>query len=152
MAKSTKSSLAERRRNARIRAMQALYQQDIAGGDIGEILTQFHETQELDRVDVPFFEELFRGVVTHIDELDDVLTPLLDRKIEDLDAVERAILHLAGFELKERLDTPYKVVINESVELAKKFGAEQGHKYVNGVVDKLAKRYRTLELSAGKLK
>jgi N utilization substance protein B len=114
---------------------------------VGDILKQFLETQELDRVDVGYFEELFNGVLGSIDALDALLTPCLDRKIEELDAVERSILRLASFELKERLDVPYKVVINESVELTKKFGADQAHKYVNGVVDKLARSLRAVELT-----
>jgi len=140
--------LARDRRNARIRAMQALYQQDMAGGDCGEIIAQFHETQEFDRVDAEYFETLFRGVLTQIDALDAAIVPFLDRKLDDLDAVERSILRLAGYELKARLDIPYRIVINEAVELAKKFGAEQGHKYVNGVVDNLARQFRATELQA----
>ncbi len=137
-----------RRRNARIKSLQALYQQDVAGGDIGSILKQFHETQQLERVDIPYFEEIFRGVLSQLDDLDRMLEPHLDRRLDELDPVERAILRIASFELKNRLDIPYKVVINESVELAKRFGADQGHKYVNGVIDHLARCVRKLEMQA----
>ncbi|MCB1758023.1 MAG: transcription antitermination factor NusB [Gammaproteobacteria bacterium] len=148
MANPQKINRSQMRRNARVKAMQALYQQDMAGGEIGDILAQFRETQELDRVDIGYFEELFRGVLGELDALDAELGPLLDRPLAELDAVERSILRIAGFELKSRLDIPYKVVINEAIELAKKFGAEQSHKYINGVVDKLAQACRRLELTA----
>lgn len=148
MSNPPKAKRTEARRQSRVKAMQALYQHDIAGGEVADILTQFRETQEMGRVDMEYFDEVFRGVTSQIDEIDGLLTPYLDRKITDLDAVERSILHIAVFELKDRLDIPYRVVINESVELAKKFGAEAGHKYVNGVVDKLARDLRVAEVQA----
>lgn len=138
----------EGRRNARVKAMQALYQIDVAGGETGSIVSQFLETQDMTRVDTEYFSTLFRGVCGELDELDDALVPHLDRRLEDLDAVERAILRLAAWEFKTQLDVPYKVVINEAVELAKKFGAEKGHRFVNGVVDKLARDFRGFELGA----
>lgn len=138
----------EGRRNARVKAMQALYQIDVAGGETGSIVSQFLETQDMTRVDTEYFTSLFRGVCSELDAMDDALVPYLDRRLEDLDAVERAILRLAAWEFKSQLDVPYKVVINEAVELAKKFGAEKGHRFVNGVVDKLARDFRGFELGA----
>ncbi len=148
MSQPTRIKRTEGRRNARVKALQALYQYDLAGGDIADVLQQFHETQPMDRVDIAYFETLFRGIIKELDTLDSAIIPCLDRNLDDLDVVERSILRIAGFELKERLDIPYKVVINESIELAKKFGAEQSHKYINGVVDRLAHLYRELELQS----
>ncbi|MDO6461172.1 transcription antitermination factor NusB [Granulosicoccaceae sp. 1_MG-2023] len=138
----------EGRRNARIKTMQALYQIDVAGGDTGAIISQFLETQDMSRVDTEYFTTLFRGVCGEMDALDEALGAHLDRPLDDLDAVERAVLRLAAWEFKTQLDVPYKVVINESVELTKKFGAEKGHRFVNGVVDKLARDFRAMELNA----
>ena len=99
--------------------------------------------------DVRYFEELVRGVPTHLDEIDAHLAPLLDRSIEQVDLIERALLRLGAYELQHHLEVPFRVVINEAVELAKAYGAEQGHRYVNGILDKLAKSLRPLERSAG---
>jgi N utilization substance protein B len=95
--------------------------------------------------EVPYFKELLHGVPAHLTELDEQLKPCLDRAIESVDPVERAILRLGTFEFVHHPEVPYRVVINEAVELAKVFGAEQGHKYVNGVLDKLAKKVRPVE-------
>jgi N utilization substance protein B len=91
-----------------------------------------------------------RGVPTHLVELDELLKPSLDRAIESVDPVERAILRLGVYELSHKPEVPYRVVINEAVELAKVFGAEQGHKFVNGVLDQVAKKVRTLEVNVGR--
>jgi N utilization substance protein B len=96
--------------------------------------------------ELAYFEALLHGVPAHLDELDELLGPYLDRSIESVDPVERAILRLGAFELRYQLEVPYKVIINESIELSKVFGAEQGHKYVNGVLDKLARQLRSGEL------
>ena len=95
---------------------------------------------------------LLHGIPASISELDEKLTPCLDRSIESVDPVERAILRLGAYELINRLEVPYRVVINEAVELAKVFGAEQGHKYVNGVLDKLAHQVRKAEIQAKRQK
>jgi N utilization substance protein B len=98
--------------------------------------------------DLEYFEDLVRGVDTHRAELDAALAPLLDREIEQVDPIERAALRLGAYELKCRPDVPYRVVLNEAVELAKRFGAEHGHTYVNGVLDKLAREWRGTEAGA----
>ena len=95
--------------------------------------------------DLEYFEDLVRGVEAHRAELDAGLKPFLDREIEQVDPIERATLRLGAYELKHRPDVPYRVVLNEAVELAKRFGAEHGHTYVNGVLDKLAREWRAAE-------
>ena len=126
--------------------MQALYQWQMAGQDVRDIVGQFLAEQDADTFEVPYFKDLMSGVPSHVEELDAELSPCLDRAIASVDPVERATLRLAAYELAHHPEIPYRVVINEAVELAKIFGAEDGHKYVNGVLDKLAKKLRTLEM------
>ncbi|MCB1851041.1 MAG: transcription antitermination factor NusB [Gammaproteobacteria bacterium] len=143
--------MASRKSQARQCAIQAIYQWQMTGqdpGDIRHVQAQFLSDQERGGFDGSYFSVLLQGVATHLDMLDQQLRPCLDRSIESVDPVERAILRLGAFELIHRLEVPYRVVINEAVELAKVFGAEQGHRYVNGVLDKLAKQVRTTELQA----
>lgn len=128
--------------------MRALYQWQVTGQDIGDIVNQYLANNDVRKFDVPYFQDLFRGVPTHIDELDAQLNPLLDRGLEQVDLVERAVLRLGAYELQHHPEIPYRVVINEAVELAKEYGAEQGHRYVNGVLDKLSKSLRSLERRA----
>ena len=99
-------------------------------------------------MDLEYFQALLHGVPAHVDELEARLEPLLDRKLDDLDPIERTLLRMGSFELEHRLDVPYKVVINEEVALAKKFGATDSHKYVNGVLDKVARELRKAEIDA----
>lgn len=134
------------RSQARHHAVQAIYQWQMTGQDLNEIKNQFLLEEDPKKFEVEYFDELLRGVPTNLQKLDEQLTPCLDRSIESVDPVERAILRLGAFELIHRLDVPYKVVINEAVELAKVFGAEQGHRYVNGVLDKLARATRQAEM------
>ncbi|MCL4171180.1 UNVERIFIED_CONTAM: hypothetical protein GTU68_001275 [Idotea baltica] len=94
------------------------------------------------KVDVQYFQELLRGVVTHYKELDVALMPHTERPFEEVDQIEKAILRLTAFELKHRVDVPYKVAMNEGIELAKKFGADDSHRFVNGVLDKALKELR----------
>jgi N utilization substance protein B len=122
--------------------MQAIYQWQMTGQEPNEIDRQFREHVGLSKADDDYFHALLYGVITHTDELDEMLSPHIDRIVNHVDPVERAILRSACFELAHRPDVPYKVVINEAVELTKKFGAEQGHKFVNGVLDKVAPRLR----------
>jgi len=133
------------RRKARHYAVQGIYQWQMSGAPTADIENQFIESINPKKVDVPYFLELIQGTLTQLHSLDEQLTPHLDRTIDEVDPVERAILRLAAWELSERHDIPYKVVINEALELAKVFGAEDGHKYVNGVLDKVAKILRPLE-------
>jgi N utilization substance protein B len=98
--------------------------------------------------DLEYFEDLLHGVEQHVDELDVALKPYVDREVAQIDPIERAALRLAAYELKYRLDVPYRVVINEAIEVTKRFGADHGHSYVNGVLDKLAGELRAAEKGA----
>ena len=133
---------------ARERAMQALYQWQMTGQNLADIEQQFITEQDMKSVDKGYFKELLHEVPTHIDEFDAMCGELLSRPIEQVDPVERAILRIGLYELQQRLDIPYRVVINEAVELAKSFGAEAGHKFVNGTLDKAAKSLREVEVKA----
>lgn len=133
------------RRRARRALVQAVYQWQMTGADAAAVTAEFGEA--LTRADRDFFQELLRGVMSTSAELDSLLAPLLDRDVSDLDQVERAILRLGTYELAHRIDVPYRVVIDEYVELAKLFGAEEGYKYVNGVLDGLSHLLRKPERS-----
>ena len=135
------------RRKARTLIVQALYQWYISKLDPLEIEAQFHE-QNGGKIDWEYFSEVFLEIPKQQEALDKHISPLLDRELNSLDPVERALLYLGTFELANRIDIPYRVVINECVELAKTFGATDGHKYINGVLDKLAKNLRSVELSS----
>lgn len=138
------------RRVARGLAMQALYQWHMAGQSLNEIEAQFRADNDFSAVDGAYFHELLHGVPSHKSELDGHIEPLLDRPLADLDPVELAILRLSAYELLRRVDVPYRVVINEGIELAKVYGATDGHKFVNGVLDKLAPSLRAAEVKANK--
>lgn len=142
--------MSRKRSQARNHAVQALYQWQVTGQDIGSITNQFLAEQDNDTFEVAYFRDLLQGVPTHLTQLDEALKPHLDRSIESVDLVERAILRLGVYELAEHPEVPYRVVINESVELAKTFGADQGHKYINGVLDKVAQDLRAVEVKAGR--
>ena len=131
---------------ARRCAMQALYQWQMTGQDVEEIIEQYRTEQDMGKVDVPYFEELLRRVVLRVHELDEYLQPVLDRPVREVDPVEAAILRMSTCELADYPDIPFRVVINEAVELAKTFGAVNGHKYVNGILDKVASRIRPQEI------
>jgi len=137
--------VSRKRSRARSHAVQALYQWQVTGQDLGSIIDQFLAEQDPRRFDVDYFSELVRGVPTSLSRLDEALGRHLDRPVGQVDLVERAILRLATYELVQHPEIPYRVVINEAVELAKTYGAEQGHRYVNGVLDKLAREQRALE-------
>lgn len=135
------------RRKARTLIVQALYQWYLSKSNPLEIEAQFHE-QNGGKIDWEYFSEVFLEIPKQQEALDKHISPLLDRELNSLDPVERALLYLGTFELASRIDIPYRVVINECVELAKTFGATDGHKYINGVLDKLAKSLRSVELSS----
>jgi N utilization substance protein B len=135
------------RRKARTLIVQALYQWYISKSDPLEIEAQFHE-QNGGKIDWEYFSEVFLEIPKQQEALDKHISPLLDRELNSLDPVEKALLYLGTFELANRIDIPYRVVINECVELAKTFGATDGHKYINGVLDKLAKSLRSVEFSS----
>ncbi len=136
------------RRKARRLALQALYQWQISANEPSSIEMQFVEDNNTTKVDMDYFAELLHAVPRHVDVLDSLIQPQMTRSIAEVDPVERAVLRLATYELKYRPDVPYKVVINEAIELAKVFGGTDGHKFVNGVVDKLAARIRSTESTA----
>lgn len=138
--------MSRQRSRARHYAVQALYQWQLAGQDVGDIVAQFLTGPEAAKFDTDYFRDLLRGVTTHAAELDGHLSPHVDRPIGQIDPVERAILRLGAYELRHRVEVPYRVVINEAIELAKTFGAEQGHKYVNAVLDRLAPLLRAAEM------
>jgi len=133
------------RRKARRALVQAVYQWQMAHADTFVLESEFLASQALEKADVEFFRELLRGVVHHSADLDALFEGYLDRSVKSLDQVELAILRLGAFELKNRIDVPYRVVIDEYVELAKLFGAEDSFKYINGVLDRLAREVRQLE-------
>ena len=133
------------RHNARRAAVQALYQWQLTGQSPGEIEKHFILGHEMEGVDVEYFHHLVREIPLHKSELDDHIAPHLDRKLNDVDPVELACLRLGAYEIEFHLEIPYKVVLNEAVELAKVFGAEHGHKYVNAILDKIALELRPHE-------
>ena len=135
---------------ARQRAMQALYQWQMTGQNPLDIERQFMEEQDMKKVELKYFQELLHQIPKCLNELDALSGAVLDRSIEQVDPVERAILRIGTYELKHRIDIPYRVVINEAVELAKVFGAEQGHKYINGILDKVAQKVRAIEVNAAR--
>lgn len=145
-----KTSRTQQRRYARERALQALYQWDVGNAQSTDVREQFLQTQDMSRVDVDYFVELFTGISHDPDVVDKAMGDALDRPIDDLDPIERAVLRVAVFELTQRPDIPARVVINEGVEITKRFGADKGHRYVNGVLDKLAKQLRPDEMKHGK--
>jgi N utilization substance protein B len=138
----------EGRRRARRRALQAIYQWQITRQEAEEILAQFRARQDFSQVDEAHFEILLRGVIEASDELDRRLASFLDRPMGQVDLMERVVLRLGAFELLHCPDLPYKVVLDESVDLARRFGSEQGHSYINGVLDKAAKSWRSEEIAA----
>lgn len=137
----------KRRSLARQYALQALYQWQMTGQDIRLIQEQFMEDEELAQADVELFVTLLHGVPGDLSRLDAAISELINRPLEQVDPVERAILRIGAYELLNTSYIPYRVIINEAVELAKLFGAEQGHRYVNGVLDKMARRVRDVEIS-----
>lgn len=130
------------RRRARRAALQGLYQWQATGQPAEEIIAQFDEEKVSANVDRDYFRRVVRGVIHNVESLDAALAPFLYRPLGQVDPVERAVLRLAAFELSHCDDVPWRVIIDESVELARAFGAEQGHRFVNGVLDRLAPSIR----------
>ena len=130
---------------ARRRAAQAVYAWQVGGNPMRDVIEEFRHEQDMEIADLDYFEDLLRGVEKHCADLDAGLAPWLDRDMAQVDPIERAILRLAAYELCHRPDVPYRVVLNEAVEVAKRFGAEHGHTYVNGVLDKAAREWRAAE-------
>ena len=140
----------DRRRAARELALQALYQLHMNGDTVSNIETQFLTDQDFKHADKRLFGKILRGVSLQIATLDAMVAEHLDRELDDLDPIERNILRMGAFELSDSVAVPYRVVINECVELGKVFGATDGHKYVNGILDKLAAQCRQIEVTASK--
>ncbi|TVZ40684.1 NusB antitermination factor [Alteromonadaceae bacterium 2753L.S.0a.02] len=139
------------RSRARHFAMQAIYQWQMNGNPLNVIEAEFHTDNDMSKVDTDYFHEIFHGVAAHKTELDESFQPYLKSlTLEKIDPVTLALLRQASYEFKHRVDVPYKVVINEAVNLAKKFGAEDSHKFVNGVLDKVAADLRPLEVKAAR--
>ena len=117
---------------------------------MNEIEAQFRVDNDFTFADLPYFHDILHGVHAHLTEIDTALAPCLDLTIEELDPVELCVMRLSAWELLYRVDVPYRVVINEGIELAKVYGSTDGHKFVNGVLDKLAPRLREAEVKAYK--
>ena len=144
----TKASSTGARTRARELLLQALYQQQIAGHDSAELLRQFKEQTAYDRVDQEFFDAALPDICATQSELETVIDVVVDRPMEQLDPVEKGILLIGIYELQTRPDVPFRVIINEGINLAKRFGALDGHKYINACLDKAAQQLRSAEVQA----
>ena len=136
------------RHRARELALQGVYQWKLSGGEAAQIAQQIREEKNLGRYDAEFFVSLLRGVLAQHAQLEAAVSPHLDRNIAELSPIEFSVLLLGAYELAHHPEIPYRVVINEAVELAKTFGGADGHKYVNGVLDRLAAQVRAAEVKA----
>ena len=135
------------RQKARRLVVQALYSWEIGGIDVGAIESHFRATNDMEKVDTDLFHDILFGVATNRIEIDQTFEPYLDRNREHLDPVSRAVLRLSTFEMLYNIQVPYKVVINEAVNLAKTFGPEDAFKFINGVLDKVAVNSRAIEVA-----
>ena len=138
------------RSRARRRALQAIYAWQLSATPIDAVVTQFRSEQDMEIADLAYFEDLVRGVGEHQKGIDAALSEHLDREVDQVDPIERAVLRLAAYELLHRVDVPYRVVINEAIEITKRFGADHGHTYVNGVLDRVAAETRATEVAAAR--
>lgn len=136
------------RRKTRTFLLQAIYQWQVNKVAISALEAQFRSEFDMSDADIVYFREVLEGVLTHTTELDALYEPYLDRNLDNVDMIEKAILRLGAYELQHRMDVPYQVVLNEGIELAKTFGAEESHKYVNGILDRLSQRVRRTEFEA----
>lgn len=135
------------RHNARRYAVQAMYQWQLANTPLNEIEADFTKIHIEKKVDMDYFKLLLHGVPEHQAELDALMKPYLGRMLEEIDPIELAVLRVGTYELVHRIDVPYRVVINEALELTKKFGSVEGFKFVNGVLDRVARKTRTTEMN-----
>ncbi len=135
------------KRRARRLVLQALYQWLMSKHELSEIETQFRVANNMDKVDIDYFCRLLYGVPKSLQAIEESFTPFLDISIESLNPIELTILRLSSYELLYCLDIPYRVVLDEAVTLAKEFGSQDGHRFVNGVLNKLAKQVRTVEIN-----
>lgn len=138
------------RSRSRRRALQAIYAWQINHADERALIAQFAHEQAHEIADLEYFEDLVRGVEHNLGSLDEALQEFLDRDIAQVDPIERAVLRIAAYELRHRVDVPYRVVINEAIETTKRFGSEHGHTFVNGVLDHAAAAWRAAEAQASR--
>ena len=146
----SQSSSSGARTRARELLVQALYQKQIAGHECAELLEQFHDQTAYQRVDQEFFDQALPVICKSQPDIEKTIDGLIDRPLEQLDPIELSVLLIGIYELETRIDVPYRVVINEYVELAKSFGATDSYKYINGVLDKLAAQLRSVEVEAAR--
>ena len=142
--------MSQTRKQARKAAIQALYQWQSTRQNIQDIEDQFREERQNSKIDFVYFSELLHGIPARVDELDLLIEPLVDRTMKEVNPVELAILRLATYELQNCMDVPFSVVINEAIELTKQFGADQGYKFVNSVLDQLSRKFRQAEIEEKK--
>ena len=138
------------RSRARRRALQAIYAWQLSGQRIGQVIEQFRNEQDMEIADLAYFENLVGGVSDNLEKIDEELRRFVDREIAQIDPIERGVLRLAAYELLFRIDVPYRVVLNEAIETTKRFGADHGHSYVNGVLDRAATEWRSTEINAAR--
>mgnify|MGYP003556131192 FL=1 len=136
------------RSRSRRRALQAIYAWQLSATSEGALIAEFAHEQAHEVADLEYFEDLVRGVLRHVAELDAALAGFIDRTVNEVDPIERAALRIAAYELLHRPDVPYRVVINEAIDSTKRFGSEHGHTYVNGVLDRAAEQWRSAEINA----
>lgn len=134
------------RHNARRYALQAMYQWQLTGTSVDDIEAEFLHFHIDKKLDLAYFKELIRGIIKYQPEIDQEISQFLGRSLQEIDQVELAVLRIAVYELMHRVDVPYRVIINEALELTKQFGSVEGYKFVNGVLDKIAKKNRQNEI------
>lgn len=138
------------RKRARRLALQAIYQWQMNAAPVEEIEAQFRTDTDLRKIDTDYFHDLLNGVVGQCEELDAAYAGFLDRELDRLTPVEKAVLRLGAFEMLHRIDVPWRVVISEGVELSRQFGSTDGHKFVNGVLDQLGRSARQAEAGSAR--
>jgi len=141
----SKSSKGGKRGRSRILLVQALYQMQITGHDLRELRSQFKDRPEYERVDQDYFDDALKTICDNREDIESAIAGFADRPVEQLDPVERGILLLGFYELQSVTDVPYRVVINEAVNLAKRMGAEDGYKFINALLDRASKKLRPAE-------
>jgi N utilization substance protein B len=146
----SKGTSAGARTRARELMVQALYQKQLAGHSCSELVSQFRDDKAYERVDQEFFDEVFPAICRSQAELETKIDELIDRPLEQLDPIELSILLIGVYELESRIDVPFRVVINECINLARRFGAEDGHKYINACLDVASASLRAIEVNAQK--
>lgn len=138
------------RHNARRYAVQAIYQWQVANTPLADLEFEFIRFHIDKKIDLDYFKELIHGISSMQDQIDAEMTPFIARQIKEIDPVELAVLRIATYEILKRPDVPYRVVINEALELTKKFGSIEGYKFVNGILDRVAKKHRATEMNMKK--